>query len=388
LSPEEKLARLRGEKILDVDVKGLELNFDLIINPYADIEIVIDRNSGSTIQGSGNGNLLFEINTNGKFRMFGDFSVTKGTYNFVYGGLIQKELSVEPGGSIRWEGDPMKAQIDLRAVYETQANPSVLLDNPINRSIPVNVEINLTGELEQPEPDFTFKFPNVSSTIKSELEYRLETKESRENQALYLLATGSFASEISLGQQAYGTIADRVNGLLNSLIATDNGKVQFGFNYEAGEQTPEYQTDDRLGLTLSTKISDRVLFNGKVGVPIGGVNETVIAGDAEIAILLNEDGTLTAKFFNRENNIRNFGEEIGYTQGAGISYNVEFDTFKEFLNIIFIGKNKKKKATESLDANNKTTKEENFPDYINLKSKNEKKWQKLMGKFMNFYFFS
>jgi outer membrane protein assembly factor BamB len=289
--------------------------------------------------------------------------------------LEPKELTVEPGGSIRWEGDPMKAQIDLRAVYETQANPSVLLDNPINRSIPVNVEINLTGELEQPEPDFTFKFPNVSSTIKSELEYRLETKESRENQALYLLATGSFASEISLGQQAYGTIADRVNSLFNSLIASDNGKVQFGFNYEAGEQTPQYQTDDRLGLTLSTKISDRVLFNGKVGVPIGGVNETVIAGDAEIAILLNEDGTLTAKFFNRENNIRNFGEEIGYTQGAGISYNVEFDTFKEFLNIIFSGKNKKKKAAESVDANNKTTKEENFPDYINLKSKNEKKEQ-------------
>ncbi|HEX9827134.1 MAG TPA: translocation/assembly module TamB domain-containing protein, partial [Flavobacteriaceae bacterium] len=375
LSPEEKQARLRGEKIVDADVKGLELKFDLDVNQNADIEIVIDRNSGSTIQGSGEGNLYFEINTNGKFRMLGDFVVFKGIYNFVYGGLIQKKLTVKPGGSLRWEGDPMKAQIDLKAVYETQANPSVLLDNPINRSIPVNVEINLTGELEQPEPDFTFKFPNVSSTIKSELEYRLETKESRENQALYLLATGSFASEISLGQQAYGTIADRVNSLFNSLIATDNGKVQFGFNYEAGEQTPEYQTDDRLGLTLSTRISDRVLFNGKVGVPIGGVNETVIAGDAEIAILLNEDGTLTAKFFNRENNIRNFGEEIGYTQGAGLSYNVEFDTFKEFLNIIFSGKNKKKKTAESVDTNNKTSKEENFPEYINVKSKSERKEQ-------------
>ena len=267
----------------------------------------------------------------------------------------------------------MKAQIDLKAVYETQANPSVLLDNPINRSIPVNVEINLTGELEQPEPDFTFIFPNVSSTIKSELEYRLETKESRENQALYLLATGSFASEISLGQQAYGTIADRVNSLFNSLIASDNGKVQFGVNYEAGEQTPQYQTDDRLGLTLSTKISDRVLFNGKVGVPIGGVNETVIAGDAEISILLNEDGTLTAKFFNRENNIRNFGEEIGYTQGAGISYNVEFDTFREFLQIIFLGKNKKKKGASVSNDIDKKTDEKNFPNFIKLKPKTVKK---------------
>jgi hypothetical protein len=206
------------------------------------------------------------------------------------------------------------------------------------------------------------------------LEYRLETKESRENQALYLLATGSFASEISLGQQAYGTIADRVNGLFNSLMASDNGKVQFGFNYEVGEQTPQYQTDDRLGLTLSTRISDRVLFNGKVGVPIGGVNQTVIAGDAEIAILLNEDGTLTAKFFNRENSIRNFGEEIGYTQGAGISYNVEFDTFKEFLQIIFTGKNKKKKETAD-DPSKDKAQEENFPDYINIKSKTSKKEQ-------------
>ncbi len=176
-----------------------------------------------------------------------------------------------------------------------------------------------------------------------------------------------------MGQQAYGTIADRVNNLFNSLLASDNGKVQFGFNYEAGEQTPQYQTDDRLGLTLSTKISDRVLFNGKVGVPIGGVNQTVIAGDAEIAVLLNEDGTLTAKFFNRENSIRNFGEEIGYTQGAGISYNVEFDTFKEFFNIIFNGKNKKKKNTGSLDVNTKTSKEENLPDYINLKQKSKSK---------------
>ncbi|HEX9826752.1 MAG TPA: translocation/assembly module TamB domain-containing protein, partial [Flavobacteriaceae bacterium] len=103
LSPEEKQARLRGEKIRDLDVKGLELKFDLIVNPYANIEIVIDRNSGSTIQGTGNGNLGFEINTNGKFRMFGDFLVEEGTYNFVYGGLIQKKFRLERHGSLTWE---------------------------------------------------------------------------------------------------------------------------------------------------------------------------------------------------------------------------------------------------------------------------------------------
>lgn len=374
LSPEEKEARRKGETVEDIEVKGLELQFDLIVNPNADIEIVIDRNSGSTIQGSGNGNLLFQINTNDKFNMWGDFVVNKGTYNFAYGGLIQKELTVEPGGSIQWDGSPMKAQINLKAIYKTQANPSVLLDNPINQSIDVNVEIDLTGQLEQPNPEFSFSFPGVSSTIKSELDYRLETKESREFQALNLLSFGSFASDFNLGQQAYGTIADRVNALFNSLFESNNGKFDIGLNIKPGENTADYKTDDQVGLTLSTKISDKVLFNGKVGVPIGGASQTVIAGDAEIQVLLNDDGTLSAKFFNRENSIRNFGEEIGYTQGIGLSYNVEFDTFKELIQIIFSGKNKKEKQEKKKEE--ELEKDENGirnSDVVKMKSKSDKK---------------
>lgn len=368
VTPEEKEARLKGEVVENTEVKGLELEFNLFVNPYADIEIVIDKKQGSTIQGKGNGNLLFDINTNGKFKMFGDFQIESGTYNFAYGGLVQKKLEVEPGGSMRWEGDPLKANIDLKAIYRTEANPSVLLDNPINRSIPVEVEINLLGQLEQPESDFTFNFPNVNSTIKSELDYRLETKESRFTQGTFLLVTGSFQSDIGLGQQAYGTVSDRVNALINSLIASDNDKLQVGFDYQIGEQTTDYQTDDRLGLTLSTKISDRVLINGKVGVPIGGVDQTVIAGDVRIDILLNEEGTLKASFFNRENSIRNFGEEIGYTQGAGLTYNVEFDNFKELFEILFKGKNKEKNQKKSEEAE-KVIEEDLTPDFINIKSK-------------------
>ncbi|WP_299274565.1 translocation/assembly module TamB [uncultured Psychroserpens sp.] len=371
ITPEEKEARLKGEVVNTTEIKGLELEFNLFVNPYADIEIVIDKNQGSTIQGKGNGNLLFDINTNGKFQMFGDFQIVEGNYNFAYGGLVQKKLEVEPGGSIRWEGDPLKANIDLTAIYSTDANPSVLLDNPINREIPIEVEINLVGQLEQPESDFTFNFPNVNSTIKSELDYRLETKESRFTQGTFLLVTGSFQSDIGLGQQAYGTVSDRVNDLLNSILSTGNDKVQASFGINPGEQTAEYQTGDRLDLTLSTKISDRILINGKVGVPIGGVDQTVIAGDVRIDILLNEDGTLKASFFNRENSIRNFGEEIGYTQGAGITYNVEFDTFKELLEIIFSGKNKKEKKKEGEKKDEDL--EKLTPDFINIKSKKDTK---------------
>ncbi len=47
---------------------------------------------------------------------------------------------------------------------------------------------------------------------------------------------------------------------------------------------------------------------------------------------------LNAHVFNRENDINYVGEGIGYTQGLGITYNVEFDTFKEMMQKIFNSK--------------------------------------------------
>lgn len=371
LSPEEKRARINGEIVEAIEVKGLELNFDLDVNQNATIEIVIDKDSGSTIKGRGEGGLRFLINTNGTFNMWGDFSVFEGTYNFRYRGLVEKKFEVEPGGHIEWEGDPMKAQIDIKAVYRGTANPSVLLDNPISQTIPVEVEINLTGQLEQPEPQFNFRFPTVTSTVKSELDYRLSSKDERDNQALFFLATGSFASGVN-DVNFSGTIAERLSGIVNNLLGSNNEDLQVGIDVELGQDTPELQTNSSVGLTLQTKISDKILVNGKVGVPFGSAQQTTIRGDVQIDWLLNEEGTLRAKVFNRENTIRNFGEEIGYTQGVGLSYNVEFDTFKELLDIIFSGKNRKDKNTKEEEKKEEESDNEMMPEYMSMKKKKTK----------------
>ncbi len=371
LTREEKEARINGEIQEQIAVKGLVLDFDLNVNQNATIEIVIDKESGSTIKGRGEGNLNFLINTKGTFNMWGDFSVFEGTYNFKYRGLVEKRFDVEQGSSIVWEGNPLKAEIDIKAVYKGLANPSVLLDNPINQSIPVEVEIQLTGQLEQPDPEFNFRFPTVTSTVKSELDYRLSSKDERDNQALIFLATGGFASGVS-GLDFNGTIAERLSGIVNNLLGGDSEDLQVGVDLELGQDTPELQTNSRVGLTLQTKLSDKILINGKVGVPFGTAQQTTITGDVQIDWLLNDDGTLRAKVFNRENTIRNFGEEIGYTQGVGLSYNVEFNDFKELLDIIFSGKNKKDKKVEK-EEENKDDEEDGFmPEYMSMKKKKTK----------------
>ena len=359
VSKEQKEAKNKGEEIVFDNIQGLELDFDVDITEDADLEIIIDKNTGHSLKGNGRGGILVEINTNGKFKMWGDFSVFEGIYNFAYGGLVQKQFVVQPGGSINWEGDPLQATLnDMVAVYKTTANPSPLLDNPINRSIPVELNIELRGYLEQPKPEFSFNFPNVNSAIKSELLYRLNSADEVQNQALYFLATGGvFQNRGSQDLNFSGTIAERLNGIINGIFSNGDGKLNLGVNYEAGQSRPDYQSNDRVVATIQTQISDRVLINGKVGVPIGGADaaNTVVAGDVQIDFLLNEEGTLVAKVFNRENSIRNFGEAIGYTQGVGLSYNVDFDTFKELIQNLFKKKEKQEVSeddkTEVLDAN-------------------------------------
>lgn len=362
LSPKEKKIETQGRDIKLDDIKGVEMEFNMDVTDDAEIEIVIDKENGSSILGRGNGSMLAQINTNDKFLMFGDFLVLSGYYNYRFGKLIQKKFKLVKDGSLLWEGDPLKAEINIEAIYDDiSVNPSTLLDNPINQTIPVEVVTNLTGALEKPDLDFDIRFPNVNSALRSELRDRLRDKDKRNFQALSLLATGAFRSKLALdSQDAFELVSDGVTNVLNDIFSDEDNKVKLGLDLDVGKTTPEFETDSRVGVTLSTKISENVLINGKVGVPVGGVSETTVAGDFEVQVLLNEDRTLSLIFFNRENSIQNFGEQIGYTQGLGLSYNIEFDNLKELLYKLF---SKKSKTNTSQKENNNTS----LPDYIEFR---------------------
>jgi len=115
-----------------------------------------------------------------------------------------------------------------------------------------------------------------------------------------------------------------------------------------------------LGFTLSTKISDKILLNGKIGVPVGGLEQTLVVGNVQIDFILNDEGTLRAKVFNKENEFRYIGDELGYTQGLGISYNVDFETFKE---LIYKVSSKKKPKIDSV-ISKINTKKSNLIEFV------------------------
>ena len=343
---------------------GLELEFDFDITPDAEVEVILDRNTGHGMRGKGFGSLLFKINTLGKFNMWGDFQAYEGTYNFKYGGLIDKKFAVRKGGSITWEGNPMRAQLNLEAVYKTTANPAVLLDNSsFNAKVPVEVIIGIRGDLTSPEPDFNIEFPTVSNVLKSEIQYKLNDKDVRQTQALYLLSSGGFLSPEGVSQSDFsGSLFETASSILGGIIQSDDEKFKVGLNFIGADRRIGKETDGRFVATITSKINERITINGKLGVPFGGINESAIVGDIEVLYRVNEDGTLNLRIFNKENDINYIGQGIGYTQGLGVSYEVDFDTFKEFVNKIF--KNLKIDRAPVPVADDQDS--DMSPDYINF----------------------
>ncbi|TBX65169.1 translocation/assembly module TamB [Flavobacterium silvisoli] len=371
LTPQEKKKKDKESIIQNKNYNGLELEFNFEITDNANIEVILNRESGHGMKGKGFGTLLFRINTLGKFEMWGDFLAISGTYNFKYGGLIDKKFDVKKGGSIIWSGDPMAATLNLEAIYKTSANPAVLIDNPsFNKKIDVEVSIEVRGNLASPEPDFNINFPTVGSTLKSEIQYKLNDKDTRQKQALYLLAFGGFLSPEGINQSQTSNIAfEKVSSVFNDIFSDENGKLNLGIDYVTADKTPGLETDGRFGVSVSSKINDRITVNGKVGVPVGGLNESTVVGDVEVQYRVNQDGTLNLRVFNKENDITYIGQGIGYTQGLGLSYEVDFDTFRELVNRLF----KNAKLNKIISKTEEIHDSSPLPDHIRIKDKNEEK---------------
>ena len=316
--------------------KGVSIDFDLEITPEAEVTVIADRVSGTKLIANGSGLLLLKVTPDGEFSMFGDYAVTKGNFNYRFGGLIDKNFDLQSGGTIVWQGDPYDAKLNLEARYRLSANPAPLLNSSsYPRPVTTDVSIRLGGQILQPEIDFGISFPNLSSVLRSEIDYRLRDRSTLERNVFFLLAQGSFVTDqMGISQGALtGNLMQSASGLLDRVLG-DSESFDLGLSYEQGFTSPEANVDinDRIGVTLSTKLGKRVLFNGKLGVPVGGVTETVVAGDVELQVILNDQGTLSAKIFNRENTLSQiFAGTQGYTQGVGLSYQVDFENFKDLL---------------------------------------------------------
>ena len=357
-------------------LKGLSLNFNIEVTKDAVVEMVLDKATGSYLQGSGTGNLQLELDTKDKFDMYGDFVVDNGVYNFKYGGIINKPFTVKKGGNISWSGDPLTAEINIEAVHRVSANPKSLLENiTANRKIPIDLITRFSGELFNSHREFDIEIPNSSSTVASELAFKLNSNDDNNKtiQFLFLLASGSFFNEtdISVNSNAalYGTGFDMLSNAFDNIFNQGDNRFKLKPVYTVGEKNKvdNLNIDDQLAIALDFQVNDRIIINGKVGVPIGSKEQSSVIGEVNVEFLMNEEGTLRSSVFNRQNEIQYSNQdEEGYTQGVGMNYQIDFDNGKELLEKIGL---RKKQLKDSINTIKLIDTAKNINKLIKFKSK-------------------
>ena len=283
-----------GEENLNSTIipKTLDLLIDLEINDNALVDITLDPQTGSYLSGRGIGNLIMEIDSESEFNIYGDYITSEGIYNFKDLALVDKKFNLQKGGTIVWDGDPLEAQMNIQALYSVPggANPALLLDNPnFNKKIPTDVQINLTGNITKPDsPNFQIYFPNTSTTATTEINYKLSDQEVRQLQAISLLTQGIFINEVGVSIEGLtNNIYEKVSDVFTSLLGGSEGPLKVGLNYLQGDKSDilDIKTEDRFGVTLSTKISDNILFNGKIELV---ELKSLIIGDVQLDFILTQ----------------------------------------------------------------------------------------------------
>jgi hypothetical protein len=319
------------------NLSGFRLNFDLQVTQDAETQLIFDSTIGDLIRAKGDGDLKLEIDKNGNFNMFGDYNIEEGDYLFTLGNILNKKFDIERGGRIIWNGSPYNAVIDLEAVYNLRAPLTNLFPSDSSeyyrKRIPVECQIYMTQSLKSPEVKFNIELPTSDEETKNRVRTVINTQEKLNKQFLSLLFINNFIydepDQTNFGIAEYGagsattTTTELLSNQLSHWLSQISDEWDIGINYRPGDEISKDQVD----VALSTQLlNDRVTLNGNVGY--GGQTEQAsnIVGDFNVDVKLNKSGKLRIKAFNKAND-KLIYEESPYTQGVGVFYREEFNTF-------------------------------------------------------------
>ncbi len=326
-----------------VDLSGINMNFDLRATKDATVKIFMPGNMGN-IRASGEGNIKMGINTRGEFNIYGAYEVVEGTFLFTLQNVIQRHFDLQKGGRIMFTGNPYDTKIDIQGVYKIDVPLSGLkLDSSstdsYNKKIPVNCRISLSGNLFNPDIIFKLDLPEKDPEINRLVYSQIDTNNQQQmtEQMIFLMVLRQFkpierGGAIDLGSSVGGSSWELLSNQLSSWLSQINNNFDLGVNYKPGDKLSR----DEITMALSTQLfNDRILIESNVGVAGSNPNATNsqnasnIVGDVNVEAKITKDGRLRVKAFNKSNNVNLFENNAPYTQGVGVFFRKEFDSFKD-----------------------------------------------------------
>ena len=332
----------RAQSNYSADLSGIKLDFDLDITPDAEVQIIFDSKVGDVIKAKGNANFNFQISSNGDFNMYGDYVIEQGDYLFTLQNVINKKFEVVRGGTIRWNGDPYNADVNLQAIYGVRAPLfDLVMDSSAvyKKRIKVDCILGMTDKLMNPVITFNIDLPNSDESTKMLVSKFINTEQDMNRQVFSLLMLNRFmppsAGGANLGSTVGSTSSELLSNQLSNWLSQISKDFDIGVKYRPGDEVSSNEVE----VALSTQLfNDRVSIDGNLGVAgaaagsqPAGQSSSNIVGDVNVEVKLTDEGKFRIKAYNKSNNTDLLNSNSPYTQGVGILYRKEFDNLKGLL---------------------------------------------------------
>lgn len=345
------------------------VNMNLIANPSCKIDVILDEVTGDVIKGVGTGELRISVGNKEPLTMHGRYDIQRGEYTFNFQTFLQKYFTVN-SGSIVWNGDPFKANIDILAQYEASKVDFSNLSSSFRQKEDLRIVAHLTETLLKPVIDFQLQVPE-GSPLKNNFEIikRLEQFQQDKNdlnkQVTSILLFGTFINSnqgfISansgynvLASTIGGVVSNAISGFFNRVLQKYIKNLDFSLDVNSSMATvnnTNLQTSVQQLQAAAKSNFVYTLLNGRLIITaglnldynnpyanIGRNTNLLVTPDITAEWILSKDGRVRVVAFNKTNL-----DVIGQRNrtGASISFRKEADRVLD----LFIRTDKKKKLT-------------------------------------------
>lgn len=345
------------------DVKGINASVNIEIDKEAELSLVIDKANGDFLKLKGEAQLNGGIDPSGKTTLTGRYELSEGSYEMSFSS-IKRKFDIKKGSYILWTGEPTTADINITAIYKTEAAPIDLVNdqlgtitaavrNTYKQKIPFETELKMKGELMKPDISFNIVLPDGNNNVSTEIINTTQAKltqlrqqpDELNKQVFALLLLNRFIGENPFASEAGGTnvsslaresaskiLSQQLNNLAANLI---NG-VELNFDLNASD---DYTTGQRENKTdLNVGISKKLL-NDRLKVTVGSsfgiegpqqVNQNAnnIAGDVSLDYQLSKDGRYKIRAYRvNKYQVALQGEVV--ETGIAFIITLDYNKFKE-----------------------------------------------------------
>lgn len=325
---------------------GIKMNFNFNITPDAYCEIQLDRQTGDIIKAYGTSLLNLKIDTKGDFALTGTYEIDRGEYTFTLQNAIHKKFEIKPNSRITWSGDPMEAEVNIKAGYTQLTSLADILpasssnanNSARTRRYPVELIITLTERLMSPSIGYalTFKeYPNIPdfrngiAIFENQL-LNDEQELSKQVSSLLLFNTLLSPNNPLFGTQSQSFVGNSVSELISNQISKWASALDQNLEVGLTGLTLDENMIDNLQLRFSYRFLNdrfRVTRDGRLTNVQNQYDAASLLGEWTLEYWFTPNGTVRGRAYNR--NIQNplLLNNTQTTAGFSLQFSHSFNRF-------------------------------------------------------------